>query len=232
MKIALCFSGMPRTIFDCFPTIVEHIIKANPAHEFDSFLSIWDVHGKNPVWWEVSKDNTPVDLNKIMEFKNELNIKRLLVDTFENSDFMKKVHVDLETKYKDRAGPQHNPYNFLPMIKRMELAHIIMLDNGTNYDLVVKLRTDLAFNGRIQFHVPKPKTIYMPTHECWGPGSLNDQFLYGDGHVMSYHCSLYRQLDRLYSENPTLHPETVLHDYYNKGGIQIERHEIPYKILR
>jgi hypothetical protein len=232
MKIALCFSGMARTFQECIPSVITHIIQENPGHQFDSFISIWDIHGKNPVWWEVSKDNTPVDLNKLMEFKKDLNIKRLLVDTYENSDFMKKTDIELGGIYKDRKGPSHNPTNFIPMLKRMEWAHILMLDNGANYDIVVKLRTDLLFNGRVVFTLPQPKTVYMPTHECWGPGNLNDQFLYGDGHVMSFHASMYKNLEALYIQENTLHPETLLHKYYTIHGINVERHEVPYRILR
>jgi hypothetical protein len=234
MNIALCISGMMRTFEKCIPTIIENIINANKEHQFSSFIATWDVCGRNPVWWEISKDNTPVDFNKILQYKKDLNLKKLSIDTFEESDFMKKVHEDVSPggKYSSMKGEHCNPYNCLPMFKKIEQAHLLMIDNKVHYDIVVKMRADLFFKSKLEIIKPEPKTIYMPKHECWGPGSLNDQFLYGDGHTMSYHSSLYKKLDELYSVNPTLHPESVLHQHYSNAQIQIVKYPIDYHIER
>ncbi len=219
MKVALCISGMLRTFEKCIPTIIEHV------------KSDRDV---DPVWWETSKDNTPVDFNVLYQYKKELNIKKVLIDTYEDSDLMKKVHNDISPggKYADRKGEKCNPYNFIPMIKKIEQSHILMLDNNVHYDIVVRMRSDLFFKSRMEFFKPEPRTVYMPERECWGPGKLNDQLIYGDGHTMSLHASLYRQLDNLYAETPTIHPESVLNNFYIKHGVNVVRYPIDYHIER
>ncbi len=35
MKIALCFSGQPRTFEECFSYVEDNLIKTNPQHDFD-----------------------------------------------------------------------------------------------------------------------------------------------------------------------------------------------------
>jgi len=230
MKIALCISGMLRTFEKCIPTIIEHV-KADK--DVDVFIATWDVHGTNPVWWEVSKDNTPVDFGILSRYKKDLNIKKILIDSYEDSDFMKQVEVNLAHGGKYHGYKGHcNPRNFLPMIKKIEQAHMLMIDNNVHYDIVVKMRADLFFKSKVEFIKPEPNTIYMPETGCWGPGSLNDQFLYGNGLTMSVHASLYRQLDRLFSKDPILHPETVLHNYYQELGFKVIKHPIQFHIER
>lgn len=235
MRIALCFSGMLRTHEKCLPTVVEHVVQANPEHEFHSFFATWDVNGKNPAWWNISTDHTPVDYAALIAHKQSLNIKSIQIDTFTESDFMKRVETDLVGKYRDHGGPKCTPQNVLPMIKKVDQAHRLMLENAANYvhyDIVVKLRADLFFESKIEFRTPEPKTVYMPERECWGPGSLNDQLIYGDGDTMSFHSSLFTNLDNVFGAGNTLHPESVLHSYYQVGGITVVRYPIAYHIER
>jgi len=235
MRIALCFSGMLRTWDKCIPSIIQHVILANPQHQFDSFISTWDVRGRNPVWWESTKDLDRVDFNTI-RFP-ELNIKTFMVDTYENSDLMKMV--ERETKDGGRffpmSGPQCNPHNVMPMLKKIEQAHNLAVDNsnsGVHYDLFVKLRTDLLFSGDMQFSEPREHTIFMPDHECWGPGALNDQLLYGAPWMLAIHASIFQKLPVIFNAIRTLHPESILDYWYRSLNVNVIKEKIPYRIER
>jgi hypothetical protein len=235
MKIALCFSGMLRTWDKCFPTIIQHVIKANPEHQFDSFIATWDVRGKNPVWWQSTGDLDLVDINAL--YIPELNLKSVLVDTYQDSDFMKMVERETGNggRFYPMSGMQCNPRNVMPMLKKIEQAHNLAAENGNNgvkYDLFVKLRTDLLFTGDMKFSEPQNLVVFMPDHECWGPGALNDQLVYGSPQVMTIHAMIFGHLERIFKETRTLHPETLLDFWYRHMSVRVVKETIPYRIER
>jgi uncharacterized membrane protein YoaT (DUF817 family) len=41
MKIAICFSGQPRFIEECYSGIKSNIIDANSKHDIDIFVHTW-----------------------------------------------------------------------------------------------------------------------------------------------------------------------------------------------
>lgn len=240
MRIALCFSGMMRTFDECLPTVVKHVVESNPEHEFHSFIASWLERGKvdksAPVTWaSVTKDMEYVDTRTIMAFPG-LNVKAVRLDAFQGSDFMKQVDRDVNGKYSARRNPgQSNLYNMLPMFKKMDQCHRLFLENvenGIQYDMIVKCRLDLFFTGDIKFQHPEGRTLYLPNHERWGPGALNDQFYYGDPNVMSYMACMWNNLDNYYESKQELHPETYYHDWIERAQIRKVHLDMPYRILR
>lgn len=239
MRIALCISGMMRTYQKCFPTVIEHIIQANPQDSFDTFIATWDVHGRNPVWWEISKDNTPVDFNHLQEeFGQKLNIKRIMIERFENSDFMYQADLQINTKYANRTGERSNPHNYLPMIYKIDQVQTLALDhqikNKFNYDVIVRMRSDLFFEAPVHFTKTDidDRSIFMPERECWGPANLNDQFAYGNSHIMDVYTNQLAMLDQVYELVNSLHPETQLAGLFQICNLKAVKQDIKYRIER
>jgi hypothetical protein len=235
MRIALCFSGMLRTWEKCLPSIYQHVIAANPEHQFDSFIATWDVRGKNPVWWESTSDLDIVDIDSL--YDPGLNVKSVWVDTYQDSDFMRMVQreTSLGGRFYPMTGMQCNPNNVMPMLKKIEQAHNLAAENantGVVYDIFVKLRTDLLFTGDMKFSQPINNTVFIPDHECWGPGSLNDQLVYGAPWVMALHACIFGKLETIFNETRTLHPETLLDYWYRSLKINVVKEHIPYRIER
>lgn len=237
MRIALCFSGMLRTFDKCIPTIINNVIESNPEHQFDSFISTWDIHGRNPVWWEVSKDNTPIVYGDLAKYFAPLNLKRLMIERYEGSDFMAGIKHKDEVVYKDRQT-QCNPYNCLPMFYKMHQSFYLMVDharsNLINYDIIVRLRTDLLFTQPMKFTKPDENRLYFPTIENWGRNDflINDQFGYGNPYVMNIYMTLHAHMERIYKIIGSIHPETVLGHRLLEQGIIPVREDIVYRIER
>lgn len=236
MKIALCFSGMMRTFEKCLPTVVEHVIKANPDHSFDSFIATWFERGKNARWWDTSTDMEYVNVSPVTQLLQDLNIKTMRLDSYQKSDFMAMVDSWVKGKYANRKAPGgSNLYNMIPMFKKIDQCHRLMLENadcGVQYDIVVKLRTDLKFSGPVKFTEPKLKTVYMPSHERWGAGHINDQMYYGNGDTMSYLAGVYASFDMIYAFRNEFHPETLLYDWIKQSNVDIVIENMPYLIER
>src|SRR6185312_7269874 len=129
MRVALCFSGMLRTWEICVPTIIQHVIKANPTHQFDSFLATWDVRGRNPVWWEVTKDLEKVDFSKF-DFP-ELNLRSILLDTYFQSSLMEMAQRETQQggRFVARSGPPCNPMNVIPMLKKIQQSYNLYMES-------------------------------------------------------------------------------------------------------
>lgn len=242
MRIALCISGLARTYEKCLPTILTNIIDANPEHEFSTFIATWAERGMvdktAPVTWAADvRDLAWINTSQIMQYP--LNVKAIRVDTLQGSPFMTKILHDINTKYKDRKNAhQSNLRNLLPMLWKIDQCHALMHEYSQRdwaeptFNCIIKARFDLFFTGPVKILEPASDELYMPNHERWGPGHLNDQFYYGGPQVMNDIHSVWRKLDGYYGAKQELHPETLYHDFIQAYGIRKVHRDMPYRIER
>lgn len=137
MKIAICFSGQPRFVSECYPGIKSNIIEANRNHDIDTFVHTWFSE-------EISEKI--LYHNEFSSFSGEAKIKKNAVDE------IKKLYDPLDLMVEP-------PLNFLPIVnyegsfsRQMDASRKMGVDK-TEY---VKMR----LNSTIPRSIPSCRQIY------------------------------------------------------------------------
>ena len=91
------------------------------------------------------------------------------------------------------------------------------------YDIYVRIRPDISFNGKINFadYDCTGKTIYIPQGNDFG--GINDQFAFGNHEVMKIYYSIYQTHHDLWHEGKIFHSEGMQLANLNKHGVNIVR---------
>ena len=98
------------------------------------------------------------------------------------------------------------------------------------YDVYVKTRPDLMFNGKINFNVNLDNQIYIP--EANDFGGINDRFAFGNYETMKKYYSVYINHEELWNEGVEFHTETMQLANLKKQGVNINRIPVTESILR
>jgi hypothetical protein len=210
--------------------INNHISHLISKYDCDVYLNFWDIQGWGGVSMRLDTDSNIVyneDENNIIVaervkgitndeinyVKDKLSPISLRVDSF--SDFELKTNNILEN-IRSHQGP--------PFIKNiLSMYHSInrcseLINDKINYDVVLKLRSDLFFLGDITLTKPEKNTIYYNGLGSW-EGAINDTLIYGDPETMEVYHGLYHELNNLWGQlNTYSAPETLLgvHLFNNK----------------
>jgi len=205
MKIAISLSGQTRTYIHCHKTLIEYFNN----HDVDYFIHSWD----------------DVDFSMY-------NPKDVIVENYHDDNF-----IDLEKKlfstYPASTKPFHNMFSmWYSNYKSNKLRQKYQKENNINYDIVVRCRFDLFFNGQFQSHSIDDKTIYAPSHNNHH-GGVNDCFAYGSSDSMDIYFSLYENLENSITAGMRRYwPEIILKWHLSKNKFQIINKKIEYQILR
>jgi len=173
MKTALIICGQPRFIEECFPLIEENVIKPNDA---DVFAHLWFSEGLckkpfkhggagewknqrikkdsvrkfeelyNPISMEVEEPR--VFLNSSISFDNSL--KRYFqgaIDNPEEPDFRART-------IRDNYSAKYS------LLQSNLLKKTHELENDFEYDYVIKIRTDLICNSKIEVQHYDPDLVH------------------------------------------------------------------------
>ena len=219
-KIAVCFSGYPRTW--------RHGIESQKAYfegyDVDFFTHTW---GGGNDW----QDND----RYLYDFMKEYNPKLAIIeDRPDYSDFEKKVL----TKF----DPEKSSANMAYMAHGFHGADLLRrkheVDHNVHYDLVVRARYDTKWEGHFGLIEPTMESnltdIYFPEHANYWEG-YNDQCCISGPSVMTQFTSVFHFLeDSLvlrYPKNMYV-GELVLKWYVDWIGLRVNYRPIQYKILR
>lgn len=177
MKIALCFSGQPRSWKAGYEYYKKHILS---KHDVDVFFHTWDTPGME--WRDIAikygtrffKIDRPLDGDFDAKYPNTPNAEKwptrytvsALYSTFRSC--LSKIDREVETK---------------------------------QYDWVIKTRFDFALSCDIPFDALEKGKIYMPPcrYRAFGDWLGNDQFAIGDSDTMNKYMSTYLNMDRYYN---------------------------------
>ena len=182
--------------------IDNHIEHLISKYDCDVYLSFWDTHGFNTV--STKFDSIPND-NIDIESKNKI-LKKLNPKNFEFESYSQ-----LE--------------NFFELDGKM-VKYI-----NVDYDLILKLRSDILFAEDLILQSPKENTIYSPIKSSW-PQSMNDQLIYGNKEVMTIYHDLYNKLPEIWT-SWVAHaaPEALLFHHMENNNISMESQDINYDLL-
>lgn len=161
MRIALCISGQPRVWKKTYQNWVENLL---PEYEKDIFFHMWDYNTlPNNVF--TSLDNPPpkVDIKISEEEKQEI------IETYKPKKYC------FDTRNINPKGP-HDPSIINGFVKKpigwwcrsqfysiwhaARLKRLYELENNFQYDVVLRLRTDIFFNSPLVIEDVKPNNIY------------------------------------------------------------------------
>jgi hypothetical protein len=225
MKIAVCYSGMFRNFQNNVDNHIEHLIS---KYDCDIYLSFWDTHGFNVVTTKF--DSIPND-NMDTESKNEI-LKKLNPKNFEFEPFSQLEHF-FEFEGKKYRDSEHPPFckNILSMYYKINRCGEMVKDSNVDYDLILRLRSDILFSEDLTLQSPKENTIYSPIKSSWAQ-SMNDQIIYGNKEVMGIYYNLYNKLPEIWMgwvSHAT--PEALLFHHMENNNISMESQNINYDLL-
>ncbi|KAG2392105.1 hypothetical protein C9374_013590 [Naegleria lovaniensis] len=105
--------------------------------------------------------------------------------------------------------------------------------NRDYYDIVVRLRSDVFFENRVDllnFKVDE-NTLYTPLIYNWG--GVNDQVSFGSVKVMDSMSQLFFEIEKIKDDTKAMfHPETFLHKLIVQRQHKIENVPISYRLIR
>lgn len=130
MKIAICLSGMPRNIENSYRWLRESILEPlkNAGHHYDIFLNTWE-----------DKD-VQLFIDAFKPIRYELDVW--------NDEMIEKLGWPRLKKYDVATRP-----NLLGMFYKIwkcnELRKKYELENNIKYDIIIRTRTELKYNTKI-----------------------------------------------------------------------------------
>lgn len=248
MKVAACFSGQPRFINECSPSILKNVFQ---NYDVDVFAHLWfdeDLrtkpykYGGDGGWKDQRISETAID-----DFKKTYNPVDIIVeescnfyDPYMEIDF--KVSQNRywkgslkEPNYMERQI-KNTLSNFYSMseVNRLKLRHEYR--NKFKYDWVFKFRTD------VQVHTPINLSNYNSssfncTSTMQQPPHVNDWTCFGGSDIMDVFMGVFPMFQRVFDltkynmdncwDNETLHVQIM-----NQMQINIERHPIILTVPR
>lgn len=216
MKIAFLYSGQIR---DLETTGEQHreLVKELKADVYGSFWSTTDS----------SRGNT-VEL--FTELLDPVAVEVEDLNAWEESTLFAETQSEIDVKL-DFTGPgvlaNARKATIFPMWYKVWRANFLRHCSGKDYDLVVRLRTDLIFHRGfspvMNSWLNIPSGIILITHGyenlSFGP---HDFLAYGNSEVMDYYCSLYHSLHHYFRSGEfTAHPENVLRVHLSQKDLTL-----------
>jgi len=207
MKVLICFSGLYRTFEECYHTIVENFINANPTYEFDiiGFFS--------------KKEDEDIDLSKFKfkKFKIEKD------PPLPNIDYQFNKYV-----YEN-----HTCINNFYQLYGLKQVNLLSSELNQNYNLIARVRTDFKFLSPLILDQIKLNKIYIPYgHDH--RGGINDRFAIGPQELMNVYLNRYdfwmEKHDNI--QGYITHAEANLKIYLEYNSIQVERIPFSYCLRR
>jgi len=217
MRIAVCISGQLRNWRLGFENQQWFWKTANrDIVEVDYFAHTWtssmDREGVSQSYIE-----REVDQKEFLEFCNNFNVKKAILDSKEQKSFY---------------GNDHWSGLFYSFAKSILLKREYELKNNFEYDIVVKSRPDVVFNPDRTFFIPSlPNNSIYTTHG--GPMKMefymynfNDCVFFSNSYTMDLLLNIlpYRKKGIIDSDEQLknihpLGPGALLHDYFREYGI-------------
>lgn len=184
MRVALCFSGAPRTWKSVYNSISENLIK---PHNADVFLHVW-------------YQESPQEQDELL---SAYCPKMSLLE--------KDNCIDLPRQY-ERQTPGFSSYNTFSMYKSIWMCNSIKSayenEEGFRYDWVIRMRYDLLVTHHFDLANMDNKLLYVPSKHCshsWNtnqpfPRIVCDTYALSNSDVMNMYSSVYLNINRFYLE--------------------------------
>ena len=235
-KIAVCLSGQPRTWKKCYSTWFDVM---DGWGEVDYFCHLWNYNSDSSLsQYELGDTpDTLITAEEMHDIRETLHPKKLVFQP-------KKNDVILGEGLANPVAPWAHS-QFYSMWRVANLKRQYEIENDFEYDLVVRLRTDLVLQPKFMPTVMAPSTLYavhtQETDPVYGVPRIGDIFFLSDSltfdHIaMFYHSLRYIDADHVLPGKSELYafpPEIALYYYCVMSGIDIQPlNALDIKVMR
>ena len=240
MKIAIQLSGEPRFTGD-FDLFLKHLEGYTEADWF-IYLTNYnqnrqDFHNRRgvsmiPQWqtfsldWATDKISSNLPKNNTIQ---NIQISDCHLLNWPDADNLFDVYEDMTI----------NVYNmYYNIYKANELRLQFEKETGTEYDVVIRMRTDvgIARELNLQYIDLNTNTIYMPDNGWWGAYEFacNDQIAISDPNSMNIYSTTVHHIHKYNSQGVIFHPETLLGYHLVSNNINMKRggYEVTLRTLQ
>ena len=222
-RAAILYSGQPRSIKDCWQNHYDTLIKSNPEFEIDIIAHFW---------WDDDLDGTQI--KEILSGKKS-KWDKSSIDFFKGKWKPKKILLEKPKHFEDygvtrESVPQppgfDNIQHVLSMFYSIEQANDLKKsveeENDFTYDVVVRLRTDIFFDGDpIDFSRLDNDTLYVEEVNCHKNHSesahlrnseyaVNDIWGISNSEIMNKYSETFQNYQELLEKKCTINAECFL----------------------
>lgn len=195
MKIALCFSGQPRSFRAGYQYYRDNLLE---HYDVDVFIHSWNSERNDEI----------VELYKPKAY-----------------EFQDTLVGDYDKLYTNTPNPHKWPPRFTvaalySMYKSMLLKCSAESQSQTKYDWVIKSRTDYALNGKIPFESLEATKLYIPDCRMTAARDFgNDQFAFGSSAVMDKRMSIWPHMNDYYRSGVQMIGEDMMSAHIKANGL-------------
>lgn len=207
MKIALCLSGQPRYIKECYQYIEKYILEPfNP-----------DIYAH--MWWDDSY------IGKIFKFhaldQYEENMKDVFNSYFPNANVCFEKQVDFNINNFDldngemslELGANKHMWSKEVIFKQYSMWYSVLKSYeliNKDYDIYIRARTDLIYNQHLELD-----NSILRIDDYENKSQLCDWFATGNKNDFAKYCNTFNLIDEI-SNNKVIKSTTLLRESLNK----------------
>jgi hypothetical protein len=251
MRVAVCFSGMPRsfkTVYESHKKFIFDVL-SEQGIEYDIFIHTWNNKVKYPKY--LSDEGTVeelIELYKPTAFKIETyddkKIHELLNDSKVNEYHEYIDHNNDLNNIGDWIGGGLLTNNTISLFYGLNESNKLRIESDLKHDIIIKTRFDNIMFDKLNIATlsKEENTVYCPMgyepDDRERLGTVNDILAVGDERSMNVYMTLYDRLFNLLKERyDKKHPRpwhTIGLTKHNlvKNNIQIKRFYLDHIVTR
>lgn len=208
MKIALCFSGEPRSLEEAFPYYQKNLFALNS--DIDVFVHTWYDYSLVGKAFEYSakeinlKSYKTDSISKILELYNPISIKIDKPKNFMAEEGFERSREGWNSSTEEakvtRTNNAFSQFYSVSQANHLKMEHEVERD--FIYDACVRSRFDFALNVGIEFdnHSFEKETLYVPDLKLGDNPHFNDQFAFGHSKAMDKYSSIYPNCHKFFNK--------------------------------
>jgi len=251
MRVAICFSGMPRSYKMVYESHKKYIFDVlnDQGIEYDIFIHTWDNKVKYPKYLP-DEGNTKdlIELYQPTSYKIETYDDNKINELLHNSkvsEYHKYIdHNNNLNDIKDWIGGGLLTNNNISLFYGLNESNNLRIESGIKYDIVIKTRFDNMMFDKLNIATlsNEENTVFCPMgyepDDRERLGTVNDILAVGNEQSMNVYMSLYNRLfDLLKERYDKKHPRpwhTIGLTKHNlvKNNIQIKRFYLDHIVTR
>jgi hypothetical protein len=228
LRIAFCVSGQPRTWRKCYRSWFDAM---GHLGEIDVFAHLWD-YNSMPSIIQGIPDQRAYDLPV---FEKILKPKKMVVDSEKDVFGVMPMHPSVQFRIFPPALHQ-----FYGIRKCAYLKRQYEIENNFEYDIVVRIRTDIYFREPLGNLHALPNTMHTSVNafdEQYKDFRIGDIFYYSNSHAYDQSSRFFDAFSYIDERTPlngqqNYPPEMAFYFYLKSIGLQNNSVLIDAKIMR
>lgn len=193
MKIALCFSGEPRSFQKGYEYYKRNLLN---DYDVDVYIHTWNKDG-------------------VQDLLALYNPKSYLIETKPKDNGISESH-----KVNNPDPIKRPAFNAYCMFQSIYKSSQLMQKSGKEYDWVIKSRTDYALNVKIPFAELDSSKLYIPNCRMFPARDYgNDQFAFSSQINMINYMSVFENAEEYYAAGHPYIGEDLVHANLKKFGL-------------